>query len=879
MGIVNRLFRRALSLHPRHVSPLPGVPADMLPQTPSTASAADPSLVGGGAMARMIANFDWAATPIGPRSDWPASQRAVVSLILQAPLPIVTLWGSEGVMIYNDAYACFSGDRHPAILGSRVRDAWPEAADFNGNVVREVLSGKSLSYVDQEFLLDLHGQPQRVWMNLDYSPILSETGVPVGVIAVVVDQSDKVRAEMCLEAERGRLRQMFDQAPGGIAMLEGPDHVFVLANAAFLRIIGLTAGEAIGRRVIDVLPEVKQQGFIDLLDGVFESNQPYLGRSVPAELSGTEFILDFLYQPVAAADGTVTGVFVQVEDVTEHKRAEASLLALNTTLEQRVADAVTKRIAAEDALRHAQKMEAIGNLTGGVAHDFNNLLQVVSGNLQLLARSIGDDPRAAQRMQNALASVRHGADLARKLLAFGRRQPLDPKALNAGGLIEEMGGLLRRTIGAGTDITVRVQPDLWTCFVDPVQLETALLNLAINARDAIGETGRLDFEAANLRVPSPSNRPGVQPGEYVAVTVRDTGAGIPPDVLGRVFDPFFTTKSAGNGTGLGLSMVYGFVRQSGGHVEIESTPGEGTGVLLLLPRTHRSEDPRDRTADRDAEAVPEGQRETILVVEDDDRVRETVADLLQDLGYRVLEARDATRALAILDTPAEIDLLFTDVVMPGPVRSPELAHLARGRRPGLAVLFTSGYAEDVIVHDGRLDAGVALLSKPYSREVLARKLRDMLDPPGRPPQPRPEPARMPALPEPETPALPLSAAPSGTVLVVEDEVLIRLNTSDILQEQGLTVLEAGTGADAMVLAAHTAPDVLVVDVGLPDTTGVELARKLRERQAGLPVIFATGHLDVPGAAAIGPPTAILRKPFGEAELCAAVLRFLGSGPA
>lgn len=845
-------------------------------QPPSTASTAGPPLAGGGALARMIDEFDWAATPLGPRSAWPASLRTVVSLILQSPLPIVTMWGPEGIMIYNDGYAQVSGDRHPGILGSAVCDAWPEAAEFNRNVVQEVLSGKSLSYVDQEFMLDLHGQPQRVWMNLDYSPIVSEDGVPIGVIAVVVDQSDKVRAEMRLDAERGRLRQMFDQAPGGIAMLEGPDHVFVLANAAFLRIIGLSAEEAIGRRVIDVLPEVRQQGFIDLLDGVFQTNQPYLGRGVPATLSGTEFILDFLYQPVAAADGTVTGVFVQVEDVTEQKRAAASLQALNATLEQRVADAVAQRTAAEDALRHAQKMEAIGNLTGGVAHDFNNLLQVVSGNLQLLARSLGDDPRAAQRMQNALASVRHGADLARKLLAFGRRQPLDPKAINAGDLIEEMGGLLRRTIGAGTDITVRIPPDLWTCFVDPVQLETALLNLAINARDAIGETGRLDIAAANLLVPSPSNRPGVPPGDYVAVTVRDTGSGIPPDVIGRVFDPFFTTKSAGNGTGLGLSMVYGFVRQSGGHVEIESTPGEGTVVLLLLPRTHRSADPCTRPTHREEQEVPQGNHETILLVEDDDRVRETVADLLQDLGYRVVKARDATRALAILETPAGIDLLFTDVVMPGPVGSPELATLARNRRPGLAVLFTSGYAEDVIVHDGRLDSGIALLSKPYSREVLARKLRDMLGPAV--PHPhrdeRPEPHRAPA---PEAPA-PVVAAPSGTVLVVEDEALIRLNTIDILQEQGLTVLEAGTGADALALAARTPPDVLVVDVGLPDTSGVDLARKFRERQGGLPVIFATGHLEVPGVATIAPPTAVLLKPFGEDDLCAAVLRFLDSRP-
>lgn len=829
-----------------------------------------------GAMAMRIADFNWAATPLGPRRDWPPNLRTVVSLILQSPLPMVTMWGDEGVMIYNDAYACFSGDRHPRILGSRVRDAWPEAADFNLSVVREVMAGRSLSYADQEFTLDLHGRPQRVWMNLDYSPILSDDGVPVGVIAVVVDKSDKIRAEMCLEAERGRLRQMFDQAPGGIAMLEGPDHTFVLANATFLRTIGRTADETIGNRVVDVLPEVRQQGFLDLLDGVFRNNQPYVGRSVPAELSGEAFILDFLYQPVAAADGTVTGVFVQIEDVTERKRAEASLQALNATLEQRVADAVAKRTAAEDALRHAQKMEAIGNLTGGVAHDFNNLLQVVSGNLQLLAHDIGDNPRALQRMQNALESVQHGADLARKLLAFGRRQPLDPKALDAGGLLREMGGLLRRTIGAGTDITVRVPPDLWNCFVDPVQLETALLNLAINARDAIGDSGQLDLEAANLLIPSSSDRPGVPSGEYVAITVRDTGSGMSPDILGRAFDPFFTTKSAGTGTGLGLSMVYGFVRQSGGHVEIESAPGRGTSVLLLLPRTHRTEDPRSRSADPDA-ATPLGHHEMILLVEDDHRVRRTVADLLQDLGYHVLEAHDATHALTILETPVEIDLLFTDVVMPGPVRSPDLMHLARDRRPGLAVLFTSGYAEDVIVHDGRLDAGVALLSKPYSRAALGRKLREMLDGTTRatpPPERGPDQANAPWPPS----TLPLPEVPrSGTILVVEDEVLIRLNTTDILQEQGLTVLEAGNGMEALRLAEQATLDVLIVDVGLPDTTGVELARKLRERQADLPVIFATGHLDMPGADALAPPIAVLRKPFGEAELCAAVFGALGPG--
>ncbi|MBQ1762313.1 MAG: response regulator, partial [Aquincola sp.] len=386
-----------------------------------------------------------------------------------------------------------------------------------------------------------------------------------------------------------------------------------------------------------------------------------------------------------------------------------------------------EREAAQEALRHAQRMESLGALTGGVAHDFNNLLQVVSGNLQLLSRYVGSDARAQERVQKALAGVARGAKLASQLLAFGRRQPLEPKVVNLGRLMREMDDMLRRALGEEIALETVVSGGLWNTFIDPGQVENAVLNLAINARDAMGGAGRLTLEAGNAMLDDDYARmhPEVQPGHYVMLAVTDTGSGIAPELIDRVFEPFFSTKPEGKGTGLGLSMVYGFVKQSGGHVKLYSEVGEGTTVRLYLPRAHAGEDLPTGPADTESQ----GGHETVLVVEDDDEVRDTVVSLLTELGYRVLKARDAASALSVIDSGTAIDLLFTDVVMPGPLRSPELARRARERLPGIAVLFTSGYTENAIVHNGRLDVGVDLLSKPYTAEALARKVRQVL---GRP---------------------------------------------------------------------------------------------------------------------------------------------------
>jgi PAS domain S-box-containing protein len=425
-------------------------------------------------------------------------------------------------------------------------------------------------------------------------------------------------------------------------------------------------------------------------------------------------------------DGTFLGYIGSIIDITERKEAEQVLRSSNEMLEQRVAAAIADRAEAEAQLRQAQKMEAVGKLTGGVAHDFNNVLQIIGGNLQLMMRDLsGSSPRAEQRLQTALAGVTRGSKLASQLLAFSRLQPLAPKVVNLGRLVRDVDDMLRRALGEGIDIETIIAGGLWNAFVDTAQVENALLNLAINARDAMGGHGKLTIEVGNTSLDDAyAVRHGdVTPGQYVMLAVTDNGCGMTQDVIEQVFEPFFTTKPEGQGTGLGLSMVYGFVKQSGGHIKIYSEPGEGTTVRIYLPRSRAQESVEPVTETTTAM----GGAETILVVEDDADVRGTVVELISDLGYRVLKARDARSALAIVESGAKIDLLFTDVVMPGEMRSPELARRARERLRNLAVIYTSGYTENAIVHDGRLDEGVDLLSKPYTREALARKLRQALN--------------------------------------------------------------------------------------------------------------------------------------------------------
>ncbi|MEE9140782.1 MAG: PAS domain S-box protein [Alphaproteobacteria bacterium] len=388
---------------------------------------------------------------------------------------------------------------------------------------------------------------------------------------------------------------------------------------------------------------------------------------------------------------------------------------------------ITDRKETERQLQQAHKMEAVGQLTGGVAHDFNNILMVALGNLDIMQEISESDPSLRKYLDTALKALHRGADLTQRLLAFSRKQALRPVVTDVNRLVSGTTELMRRTIGEPIEIETVLAGGLWQAMVDRGQLETAVLNLAINARDAMPGGGKLTIETANTRLSQEyaEKHDEVRPGQYVMVAVSDTGTGMVPEVVGRAFDPFFTTKEVGKGSGLGLSMVYGFTKQSGGHIKIYSEVGQGTTVKLYLPKAAAG-DLREVEEEGPAVAMPTGD-ETILVVEDDPDVRAFVSTSLEVLGYHVLEAEDGPAAIRLLAKAPHVDLLFTDVVLPHGVNGRELAEEAHKRHPHMKVLFTSGYTENAVVHHGRLEEEVELVAKPYKREFLARRVRQVLN--------------------------------------------------------------------------------------------------------------------------------------------------------
>jgi signal transduction histidine kinase/DNA-binding response OmpR family regulator len=570
--------------------------------------------------------------------------------------------------------------------------------------------------------------------------------------------------------------------------------------------------------------------------------------------------LDFIYQPVLDPAGQVIGIFVQGSDVTEQKHAQDALSRHQAELETLVSERTAQLTVTQEALQRSQKLEAIGKLTGGVAHDFNNILQVVGGNLELLQRR-GGDAGARNQLQAALHAVQRGGKLCSQLLAFARRQPLQPAVVNPARVVAGMDDLLRRALGETIHIETVRAGGLWNTVVDSNQLENVILNLAINARDAMPGGGRLTLEVANAMLDDDyvAAEPDVRPGQYVMIAVSDTGCGMARDVLERACEPFFTTKPEGVGTGLGLSMAYGFVKQTGGHFKIYSEVGEGTTVRLYFPRSHAAEEAMTRLAD----VAPQGGNETILVVEDDPAVQGTVVEMLGSLGYRVLKADNATDAYGIVKSGVAIDLLFTDVVMPGTMRSPELARLARALLPNLAVLFTSGYTQNAIVHGGRLDPGVELLSKPYGRDQLARKVRHLLA------------NRSGALPAPPA-ASAAAACRRGRILVAEDNEDLMEMACHLFEALGQEAHGAVSVAAAVARLDEGPYDVLFADIDLAGESGVELARRARALQPGLRVVFASGY-GAPDRGSLGFAFDIVAKPYRLDDLRALLARAGGIG--
>jgi PAS domain S-box-containing protein len=417
-------------------------------------------------------------------------------------------------------------------------------------------------------------------------------------------------------------------------------------------------------------------------------------------------------------------------EIADRKRAEEALKQLNVTLEQQVSERTAELQRKEEIIRQAQKMEAVGQLTGGIAHDFNNLLQVILGNLDTLARGVPvESGRLHRAVNHAVTGAKRAAALTQRLLAFSRRQPLDPKPIDMNVLVNGLSDLIHRTIGETISFETVLGAGLWRIEADPNELEAAILNLAVNARDAMPEGGKLTVETANAHIDEgyASTHAEVLPGQYVSLSVSDTGFGMDGTTMAQAFEPFFTTKPVGKGTGLGLSQVYGFVKQSGGHVKIYSEVGQGTTVRIYLPRFSAN---AVQEKDEEELITPEGTKEeTILVVEDDDDVRTYSVESLRELGYRVLEAHDGLSALRLLERQPRVSLLFTDVVLPGGMTGAQMAAQARALRDDLKVLFTTGYARNAIIHHGRLDKGVHLISKPFTLQELGAKVRDVLDDP------------------------------------------------------------------------------------------------------------------------------------------------------
>ncbi len=805
-------------------------------------------LKGGSETAALIRSFDWAATSLGPIERWPQSLKTATGLVLQSPVPIVMLWGEDGYMIYNDAYSVFAAARHPRLLGSRVREGWPEVAGFNDNVMKVGLAGGTLAFRDQELTLYRTGVAEQVWMNLDYSPVLGEDGEPAGVIAIVVETTERVLADRRTAADLERQRQLLDQMPGFAAVMTGPEHIFEYVNDAYIEIAGRRS--YIGRPIREVLPDLAGQGFFELLDQVFATGETHIARGRPVSLAGNDRprFVDSVYEPIRDSAGKITGVFVGGYDATEiHRTAEAlrtseaNLRALNADLERQVVERSAvggrfwqispdllgilkpdghftsanpawlamlgwteeevqglsifdllhpddrestrvgfaelmrgnpilrfenryrrkdgayewiawaaaphgdayycngRKITAEkqqaealaqtqEALRQSQKMEAIGQLTGGIAHDFNNLLAGISGSLELIENRMAQGRMSGMErfIGGAQSSARRAAALTQRLLAFSRRQTLDARPTDVNRLIAGMEDLIRRTVGPAIALEVVGADGLWLTAVDPSQLESALLNLSINARDAMPDGGRITVETANIVLDERAAREcGLAPGQYISLCVTDTGTGMTAEVAGRAFDPFFTTKPIGQGTGLGLSMVHGFVRQSSGQIHIDSEPGKGTTMSLYLPRFSGEAaitDEADAPLDADA-----GHGETVLVIDDEPMVRMLIVEVLEEAGYRAIEADDGANGLKILQSDTRIDLLITDVGLPGGMNGRQVADAARATRPDLKVLFVTGYAENAAVGSGLLDTGMEIITKPFAMAALGNKVRGMIE--------------------------------------------------------------------------------------------------------------------------------------------------------
>ncbi|WP_263263872.1 ATP-binding protein [Pseudomonas sp. RIT-PI-S] len=864
-------------------------------------------LSGGGDMGARIRAFDWSSTPLGAPQGWPQSLQSALSICLNSSFPTAIYWAGDFRLLYNDAWAPVPGERHPAALGQPGEHVWQDIWHIVGPQLQRVWeTGEGLTVFDQALPMVREGVVTETYWNYSLTPVRGEAGEVVGIFNQGNETTQRVLRERQRDADVARQRRMFEQAPGFMTILRGPEHIFDFVNSAYLRLFGNR--DFLGRPIREVFPELAGQGFYEWLDQVYTTGERFVAKRTPIQLAfegapTEQRFLDFIYEPLTDETDRVIGIFCEGFDVTEahlaqealreqtrtletldrinkllaadldlervvqtltdagvaltgakfgaffhnvldesgerlalftlsgadreqfnplgrpratpvfaptfrnegvvrsddiladprygqrgpdhgmprghlpvrsylavsvvsrsgevlgglffghpepgqfserHERVMVALAAqaaiaidnarlfqqvqtVNETLEQRVAQRTAELTQAHEALRQAQKMEAVGQLTGGIAHDFNNLLAGIIGSLEIVEQRLasGRTDGLERFFKGAQTSALRAAALTQRLLAFSRRQTLAPRPTDVNKLVIGMEELIRRTVGPAIEVEVAGADALWPACIDAAQLESALLNLAINARDAMPSGGRITLQTSNLWLDAASAPTyDLPPGQYLRIAVTDTGSGIAENIIERIFDPFFTTKPIGQGTGLGLSMVHGFVRQSGGQVRVHSQVGIGTTINLYLPRHTGVSAPEDEAV---AEPTIEaGTGKTVLVIDDEATVRMLIVEVLVDAGYHTLEAENGPAGLKLLQANDRIDLLLTDVGLPGGMNGRQVADAARVARPDLKVLFVTGFAEHAILGDDDLETGMAVMSKPFAMAHLAAKVGEML---------------------------------------------------------------------------------------------------------------------------------------------------------
>lgn len=665
-----------------------------------------------GGMRDAVRDFDWAQTALGPSQAWPTSLRIAVDMLLASKFPGCLVWGSEMITLHNDGFVPLLGAK-PAPLGKSLNVIWSDVWDDISDLARQAYAGEAVFM--ENFLLntDRNGVMEQAYFTFCYSPVRDESGQVAGFLNTVFETTSSVRNEQEWREradafEQQIVEQTADHAriwalSSDIMLLVREDLQIYAVNPSGRALLGWDEA-VVGQSIFDFM-HADDQGVVEGILGQLRSGQTVQG--IESRLRHHDGHYRWFSWSTVPSAGIYTAIG---HDVTLDRERAAALLQ------------------AEELLRQSQKMDAVGQLTAGMAHDFNNLLTGISGSLEMIERRIGQGQYDTldRYIHAAKEASQRAAVLTHRLLAFARRQPLDPRRANLNALVHGIDALIRQTVGPDIVVQLQVDPQLWNVLVDANQLENAVLNLCINARDAMPGGGRLKISTSNERYDARlPDKDGLAPGDYCSLTVEDDGRGMSAEVAARAFEPFFTTKPVGQGTGLGLSMVYGFVRQSGGRAWIESPPGRGTRLKLVLPRYAgcSSEPVPPSTLQRQAGPPAKGR---IVLIDDEPTLRMLIKEVLQQQGYEVIEAVDGASGLAACEALERIDLLITDIGLPGGFSGRQVANALRQQRPEQKVLFITGYTDVAITQKDTLEDGVALLTKPFALDALLKRVEGML---------------------------------------------------------------------------------------------------------------------------------------------------------